>query len=276
MYEDELRKISPNDWELFAQDVLFHLGFEILIGPSEGLDGGLDLKVKRGSINYLVSCKHFVTSGKNVGVKHEIDIRDRLERHECTGFIPFYSTGITTQLNEKFISLRRCGISVFEIYKDHVLDVIPTMSGFILQKYFSRPHELYQHKYYEAEYKPLMCLEKGCHKDLLEGQNINSSLASLYYHEAKKEIGLVYGCKNCTNKYLGDWEWVELTQIRYLEQLLRWRAIIDKKFADGYVPDEDFFKNWSLLQEAMSQVLVPPGWGKWLPDGWDMSILTIE
>lgn len=71
MYEDELKKISPNGWELFAQDVLFHLGFEILMAPSEGADAGIDLKVKKGSTIYLVSCKHFIKSGKNVGFDKE-------------------------------------------------------------------------------------------------------------------------------------------------------------------------------------------------------------
>jgi hypothetical protein len=31
MYEAELRQIDESNWELFAQDVLFHLGFSIIV-----------------------------------------------------------------------------------------------------------------------------------------------------------------------------------------------------------------------------------------------------
>lgn len=59
-------------------------------------------------------------------------------------------------------------------------------------------------------------------------------------------------------------EWVELTQTRYIEQLLMWRNTIDEKLKEGYNPSKDFYKNWAKYQEAMLQVLIPIGWGKWI------------
>ncbi|WP_419204942.1 restriction endonuclease [Bordetella trematum] len=116
MYQEEICRLSPNEWEWFAQDVLFHLGFMIHVGPSEGTDDGLDMIVEREKTKYLVSCKHNHKSRKNVGVREESDIRDRVEQHNCEGFIAFYSVGATTALKKKFISLENAGIGVIEIY----------------------------------------------------------------------------------------------------------------------------------------------------------------
>jgi hypothetical protein len=58
MYQEDIYSLSPNEWEWFAKDVLFHLGFMVYVGPSEGVDDGLDMIVERENIKYLVSCKH--------------------------------------------------------------------------------------------------------------------------------------------------------------------------------------------------------------------------
>lgn len=262
MYDDEIKKLSFEEWEFFAQDVLFYLGFTILEGPSEGPDAGLDLKVQNDGIDFLVSCKHW---NKNIGVPNEQDISDRLRQHNCNGFIAFYSTGITKPLKTKFKKLQEDGVHVIELCRDEILDIIPNMSGWVLQKYFKRPHELNNHQNIYTEYKPLICMKDGCEKDLLLKENINLSLASLMYDYEKQEINFVYGCKHCINQFLEDWEWVELTQTRYIEELLRWRNVIDCKLKEGYKPSEDFYENWAKYQEAMLQVLVPIGWGQWLP-----------
>jgi len=65
MYQEDIYRLSPNEWEWFAQDVLFHLGFMIHEGPSEGADDGLDMIVESGGVKYLVSCKHNHKSRKN-------------------------------------------------------------------------------------------------------------------------------------------------------------------------------------------------------------------
>ncbi len=262
MYECEIRKLSHEEWEFFAQDVLFYLGFEILEGPSEGPDAGLDLKVRKDGIDFLVSCKHL---NRNIGTSIEQDISDKLLQHNCTGFIAFYSTGLTSSLKSKFKKLREKDFYIIELCKDEILDIMPTMSGWILQKYFKRPHELCDHKNTYTIYKPLVCMEDNCEKDLLLKENLYSSLGSLMYDEEKKEIYFVYGCKSCIRDYLQDsWEWVELSQTRYIEELLRWRNTLDTKLEEGYKPSEDFYKNWANYQEAMLQILVPPGWGMWI------------
>jgi lysophospholipid acyltransferase (LPLAT)-like uncharacterized protein len=96
IYDDALCNLDAKRWEFFAEDVLWHIGFEIIEGPSEGVDGGMDLIVKKGQTTYLVSCKHYIKSGKSIGTTIENNITDRVFENECTGFIAFYSTQATT------------------------------------------------------------------------------------------------------------------------------------------------------------------------------------
>src|SRR5690242_12676952 len=87
-----------DSWELFARDFLAELGLVIDIGPGRGADAGRDLLVSeqlRGRLGtrkftWLVSCKHFATSGKSVGPNDETNITDRIRRHNANGFLGFY------------------------------------------------------------------------------------------------------------------------------------------------------------------------------------------
>lgn len=258
MYESELRELDENTWELFAQDVLFHLGFSILVGPSVGADDGLDMIVSHDEAKYLVSCKHNLKSGKNVGVNNDVDISDRVRRHGCDGFIAFYSTGPTSGLKRKFRDLACQGIQIVELYKSDIMDIMPTMMGFTLQKYFPRPQEIAHHINAFSVYKPLRCMRLECGRDILERNNMPRSMALLRQH--KNELHLIYGCKKCVNM-IPEIGWAEITQIRYIEQLLKFRQLMDEYIENGLEPTADFYKAWAHLQEGVAQVLVPPGWG---------------
>ena len=262
MYQEEICRLSPNEWEWFAQDVLFHLGFMIHVGPSEGTDDGLDMIVERENIKYLVSCKHNHKSRKNVGVREESDIRDRVEQHNCKGFISFYSVGATTALKKKFTSLQDAGIDVIEIYLDNILDIIPSMMGFTLQKYFQRPQDIHHHVVQGCSYKPLKCMNDECGKDIISKERIPISLAG-FCIDNEDLIHLIYGCKSCVGDYCSHPYWAEIGQIRYIEQMLVWRSIVDE-VAIQNKPATDFYKHWALLQEAILQIQVPQGWGRWI------------
>ena len=262
MYQEEIYRLSPNEWEWFAQDVLFHLGFMIHVGPSEGTDDGLDMIAEREKTKYLVSCKHNHKSRKNVGVREESDIRDRVEQHNCEGFIAFYSVGATTALKKKFISLENAGIGVIEIYLDNIRDIIPTMMGFTLQKYFQRPQEIHHHVVQSCSYKPLKCMNEECEKDIISKERIPLSLAG-FCIDNEDLIHLIYGCKSCVGDYCTHPYWAEIGQIRYIEQMLVWRSIVDE-VAIRNKPATDFYKHWALLQEAILQIQVPQGWGRWI------------
>lgn len=89
-------------FELFARDFFKSLGYEIVENPARGADNGRDLIIsekftsqlnsKVNERRWLVSCKHYVFSGKSVTASDEQDINDRIKSHNCYGFIGFYST----------------------------------------------------------------------------------------------------------------------------------------------------------------------------------------
>jgi hypothetical protein len=100
-------------WEKFCRDFLESLGYSIISEPARGPDGGLDLKVKEVRIGiskstevyWLVSCKHYAHSSKSITIDIETDIRDRVEAHQCTGFIGLYSTIASSPLKNKLYGL---------------------------------------------------------------------------------------------------------------------------------------------------------------------------
>lgn len=280
--KDIFSELNDQDWENFAEDLLFHLGYQTKYGPSVGCDSGLDLIVSKGSTRYLVSCKHHV---KPVGVSKEIDIRDRLERHDCQGFIAFYSSTVTSELKRKFRDLRAKNIKIVELYRKDILEIIPTMMGFTLQKYFSEPHKLHHHVNANMTYNPLPCV-KGCgNLDILSKEHMPWSMITLYKDNDK--LNFEYGCKKCINGYpehnldefipeiLGQYNlveiyWMEISQVRFFEEFFKWRDIILLSLNNlNVTPAPDFYKNLSTFQMGLMQIMVPQGWGVWLPENYE-------
>lgn len=91
---------NRDQFELFARDFLEAEGFSIVDHPDRGPDAGRDLIVKevrdgpggQTEIRWLVSCKHKAHSGNAVLHSEDTNFRDRMETHDCRGFIAFYST----------------------------------------------------------------------------------------------------------------------------------------------------------------------------------------
>jgi hypothetical protein len=106
---------QQDQFELFACSFLEAIGFEVLRRPDRGPDDKKDmiLQEKRNGIggetviNWLVSCKHFAHSGKSVSDIDEQDISDRVKKHNCQGFIGFYSTIPSSSLSNKLYSLKQ-------------------------------------------------------------------------------------------------------------------------------------------------------------------------
>lgn len=100
---------DADTWELFARDFLAELGFVIEIGPGRGADAGRDMlvseqltgRLRTKPYKWLVSCKHFASSGKSVGPGDELNITDRVRQHSADGFIGFYSTMPSAALVER-------------------------------------------------------------------------------------------------------------------------------------------------------------------------------
>lgn len=102
--------LERDQFETFAREFLHSEGFKVVENPDRGVDDGSDLIVEEdrtgpggtNKVRWLVSCKHKAHSGDSVRAADEINVRDRIENHECLGFISFYSTlpssGLSTTL----------------------------------------------------------------------------------------------------------------------------------------------------------------------------------
>jgi len=285
---DVFKDLNDEDWENFAQDVLFHLGYTIALGPSVGRDDGVDLLVEKGGQRFIVSCKHHQ---KAIGVSQEKDIRDRMELNLCSGFIAFYSSSVTSGLKKKFNKLRELDFKVVEYYRINILDIIPTMMGFVLEKYFKQVHDLYHHVNTGMVYKPLPCVMGcGCN-DILSKEALPWSMVTLV--KKGNKLCFEYGCKECLGNYpehnIGSFEpeiigrfdfveiyWMELSQIRFFEEYFKWRDLIDLclEYLE-VVPDDDFYKNFSIFNMALMQIMVPQGWGVWLPAEYEVTTISL-
>lgn len=101
-------------FEQFACDFLETIGFKIIRRPDRGPDGKKDLIVSdtrtgvsgETTIKWLVSCKHFAHSDNSVKDTDEPDIYDRVLKHNCQGFLGFYSTLPSSTLSDKLYALR--------------------------------------------------------------------------------------------------------------------------------------------------------------------------
>src|SRR5262245_57290916 len=110
----------PHDsdgWELFARDFLVERGVYIDWTVDRGADQGKDMvaveqlkgSLGRYRMRWLVSCKHFATSGRSVSATDEQNVLDRIKEFKADGFIGFYSTLASAGLNTRLRALRDNG-----------------------------------------------------------------------------------------------------------------------------------------------------------------------
>lgn len=112
--------------------------------PSFGTDGRKDFFVEKDNARYLVSCKHYINSGKHVGQDDEKNISYRLMQHNAGGFIGFYSTSITTGLQNILDGICTNGKYIYHIFDPSNIGLImQSMDTKVLQNF-----GLYQYKYY--------------------------------------------------------------------------------------------------------------------------------
>jgi hypothetical protein len=176
-YPLDFREIPPantgngdqDTFEEFAQEFLEAFGYVIEEPASRGADGGKDLlvleingeNVKR----WLVSCKHFVHSGRSVSPNDEINITDRLEQFGCQGFIGFYSTLASSALIERLKSYKtqkRIDYKIFNRSKIQRLLVTKRQLQHLLQIYFPESFRLIIHDYaWEKLYTAIWILAGG-------------------------------------------------------------------------------------------------------------------
>lgn len=266
-YYNFFTNMSDEEWEKFSIEILKSIGFTIETYPAYGNDGGKDAIVSKNGLTYLVSCKHYINSGKHVGQDDEVNISDRLLQFNTSGFIGVYSTGITTGLQNRLNAICKNGKYLYYIFSpQEIIHVMQFMDTKILQSY-----GLYPHKYYinvdEDEYKPLKCML--CGRDVLTDENIPKSLAGI----VKRKDGTydyAYGCKSCffgVNLKYGAH--LEIEQALHVKLLQGWENMVDEWIDDNeIILSEDFHKNRNKFLNRVRQRQLPQTDGTWYGIEW--------
>ncbi len=261
-YYDFFCNMSDEEWEHFAVEVLKCAGFQILSLPAYGTDGGKDFIVSYNSVRYIVSCKHYICSGNHVGQDDEKNISDRLLQFNAKGFIGFYSTGITSGLQNRLNAICKNGdyeYCVFDV--PIIIQIMQSMDTKILQAF-----GLYPHKYYmnvrEDEYKPLKCMI--CGEDCLTDENIPNSLIGL----AKCKNGkyeYIYGCKPCFRRVeLLYNAHLEMEQALHVRILQGWENMVDEWIENENIElSEKFYNHRNKFLNRVRQRQLPQTEGSW-------------
>nr|WP_314545722.1 hypothetical protein [uncultured Massilia sp.] len=260
IFRDFYLGISPEDWEFFAGDFLSCIGYQILRGPSRGPDGGRDLLVYGNGKTFLVSCKYKLVANKAVGTEDEESIVERLMQNDANGFIGFYSTLISTPLDNRFEGLRRNGIECIVFDGNNISDYLPNIPSFILQKYGLPNDVRFVMNVSLQDYQELPC--KCCGKDILNDTYIAWSLAAIV-EEGNGCVSYFYGCKACLPS-LPMIIWVEVSQALHQEQLINWNRCV-KEYTEERSVNSEFYKNKNDFESAIQQRMYPSNWGRWLP-----------
>lgn len=157
------------------------MDIDIEEGPDRGPDSGRDLVIaeKRmgllgsGQHRWLVSCKHFAHSKKSVSIRDEPDILGRVRRFRADGFIGFYSTLPSAELNRTLKSYRS---ETNVIVYDSALIERMLISNPALKQVFERffPHSFKEYR--KAVPSTISDTRTGlycnaCGKDLLEDRD---------------------------------------------------------------------------------------------------------
>jgi hypothetical protein len=258
IYNTFFQGMTPEEWEFFAVDLLNSVGYSVSRFPSRGPDGGKDGLVSLNNKTYLVSCKHYIKSGKAVGVNDEPSILDRMVQNHAQGFIGVYSTVLSTALDDRFIQLTNAGSECIAYDGNRISNFLPRISSEVLQKYGLPNNVTYVLNVPENEYSPLGC--QCCGVDILSERMIKSSMALICENDEKK-LEYFYGCKRCLGDIL-DRGWVCLYQALHPEQLNGWISWVNDCIKLSSVSD-DFYKHKSEFESAIQQRMFPSNWGRW-------------
>ena len=218
-------------FELFTRDFLQLLGYRIIESPDRGADGKRDLIVdeilsginSEVTLRWLVSCKHFASSGRSVSDSDEINISDRLKQHGCDGFMGVYSTLSATSLAGVLKGQNHSCVFDRERIESILLSNPEGLK--IAARYFPESYKKYQIENplpanIFGTLDPLECAV--CRRNLLE-----SGVAGIYVllsnrsSEKREYTGIVCVCKGeCDEKYfspkrsIGDARWEDIEDLK--------------------------------------------------------------
>jgi hypothetical protein len=206
-------EIGQDEWTLFAREFFAALGTDIESGPDRGPDSGRDLVIveKRqgllgsGQHRWLVSCKHFSHSNKSVSIKDEPDILGRVRKFKAGGFIGFYSTIPSAEL-DRTLSNHKSDINV--IVYDSALIERTLLSNPDLKVVFKRFFPRSFKQYRKTTPSTISDTRAGLHcnvcgKDLLKDRDGIVALAEQLTNDNKiQTVDMYWACRGKCDRAL--------------------------------------------------------------------------
>ncbi|WP_437989802.1 restriction endonuclease [Sorangium sp. So ce145] len=253
---------SGEDWEAFARDFLAAEGFAIESPPDRGADGGKDLLVSerlsgtysKYPFRWLVSCKHFASSGRAVSPKDEINLLERLRAFRADGFLGFYSTTPTSGLGNQLRALRDShDLRDYKIFDARLIENHLVRIGYshLLLRYFPVSYRSIKplHRLTD-EYRPLSCA--ACGDDILKKLHLRSYDALVGIarrREGGKDyiVDVYWACKGrCDRAVSSVWHgkrvmtgWEDISDLVIPAWYVRWCLTIMSRLRNGYDVYED-------------------------------------
>lgn len=269
-------------WELFARDFLQKFGFQIESPPDRGPDGGKDILVTeeiqgtlyKGRLRWLVSCKHFATSGNSVSERDEPNILERLASFKAEGFVGFYSTISSSGLNTRLRQLKENNeIKEYRILDNKLIENYLITSGFseLMFRYFPESYKRIKPLHLiTSKYEPLKC--DYCDKDLLISlfqEEYTALIAFAEKYDSEKNVSYIEdiycACKGecdrtleaetITKKYITGWR--DISDLVIPVEFLRFIFAIINRLREGrdIYTDEAYNKLRKIIIALAQKVL---------------------
>lgn len=266
-------------WALFAREFFAALHIDIEEGPDRGPDSGRDLviaEVRKGVLGsrqhrWLISCKHFAPSNRSISVRDELDILGRVKRFEADGFIGFYSTIPSSELNRTLQTYKKdIDVLVYDaaLIERNLLNN-PDLKG-VFERFFPHSYREYRkvslapHKISESVVG-LFC--NVCGKDLLKEREGRIGFAEELTDEGKRirTVDMYWACIGECDRameydfekrgFVTSWEGIEDLMIPLV--FTKWVITAVNSLRDGSLAFSDTaYKKFIELTFAIAQLVV--------------------
>jgi len=252
---------SQDSFELFTRDFLEFLGYNIVLDPSRGADGGKDVVVKEKRtgvggdtiVKWLVSCKHNAHSGNSVSPTQEANIRDRVEANDCSGFIGVYSTLPSSGLSTALAGLQgKIETQVFDCEKIEGRLLGNSNGQHLAKRYFpvSMSYWMVQHPKAANVFSTLPTLKcKNCGHELLRVP-ASGIVVAWIDHTKNKTEEFYWCCKGKCDQYLSykrlnsglSNEWENIPDVAIPLIFARWMMTPLNELRSGHQYSDEAFE----------------------------------
>ena len=266
-------------WALFTREFFAALHIDVEEGPDRGPDSGRDLLIAEtrkgilgsGRHRWLVSCKHYAHSNKSVPNGDEPDILGRVRRFRTDGFIGFYSTIPSSELNRALESYKsQINVIVYDsaLIERNLLNN-PDLKG-VFERFFPRSYKEYRkvtlapHGISESVVG-LFCTV--CGKDLLKEKEGRIGIAVEFTDDDKKMhyVDMYWACIGKCDRamevafekrgFITNWEGIEDLIIPLV--FMQWVITTMNSLRSGFlVFSDEAYKKFIELTFAVAQLVV--------------------